>query len=236
MSTKRPFLEVFPTNRAFLPVIHAEDVSGVLYDLQNALKAQANGVFLIGHHIDFAKLCEIYKRAKREAPEFWIGVNFLDLTVYGAQRFARRHLINSGLWVDDAGLVEREEEPAYEARANAQNRVELGWPGLFFGGVAFKYKKPVKDPGRMAKIAKDYVDVVTTSGDATGLPPKIEKIKDMCLALDGHPLAIASGLTPENVRPYVPLTNAFMSSTGVSVNGRLDVDRMRRMVYAIHSG
>lgn len=41
---------------------------------------------------------------------------------------------------------------------------------LYFGGVSFKYQRTLgtKDSGAAAKIAKNYMHVITTSGAGTG--------------------------------------------------------------------
>lgn len=57
----------------------------------------------------------------------------------------------------------------------------------------------------------------TTSGTATGSAPALEKIIAMVQATDG-PLAVASGTTPENVRPYCHYLSDILVATGVSLN------------------
>ena len=50
------------------------------------------------------------------------------------------------------------------------SRESSGWKGLYFGGVAFKAQRLVADElvGKAAAIATRYMDVVTSSGRATG--------------------------------------------------------------------
>ncbi len=57
---------------------------------------------------------------------------------------------------------------------------------------------------------------MTTSGPGTGEAADIDKIRTMKSALGDHPLAIASGITPENVHEYLPYTDCFLVATGVS--------------------
>ncbi len=60
------------------------------------------------------------------------------------------------------------------------------------------------------------MDVVTTSGEGTGIAADIKKIETMWDALnDDAALAIASGVTSENVSNY-PWPNAFLVNTGIS--------------------
>ena len=86
---------------------------------------------------------------------------------------------------------------------------------LYFGGVAFKYQREVRDLEAACRIAREHVDVVTTSGSGTGHVPPVEKISRMKRALGDWPLAIASGITPENVKDYLPVADCFLVSTGI---------------------
>ena len=53
-----------------------------------------------------------------------------------------------------------------------------GWAGLYFGGVAFKKQREVRreDFEHAARVAAPYVDVVTTSGVATGRAADVAKV------------------------------------------------------------
>ena len=73
-------------------------------------------------------------------------------------------------------------------------RAASGWQGLYFGGVCFKKQRPV-DPAlneHSARIARPFMDVVTTSGIATGEATDLTKIADFRRGLGTAPLAIAS--------------------------------------------
>ena len=60
------------------------------------------------------------------------------------------------------------------------------------------------------------MDVVTTSGPGTGWSASVEKIGAMKEALGDFPLAIASGVTPENVTDYLGIADCFLVATGIS--------------------
>ena len=83
--------------------------------------------------------------------------------------------------------------------------------------------------------AVPYVDVVTTSGEGTGLAPDISKIRGMKTAISRHPLAVASGITPENVEEYLPYVDCFLVATGVSIShtelSRSKLQRLMEEVY-----
>ena len=139
----------------------------------------------------------------------------------------------SGIWVDHAGIDERaDEQPLAEEASAARER--SGWTGLYFGGVAFKYQRPVEDLARAARLAVRYMDVVTTSGPGTGIAAAREKIVAMKEAAGGFPLAIASGITPENVGDYLDVADCFLVATGISRSfTELDPIRLRTLIEQV---
>ena len=218
------FKEIFPNKRAVLPVVHVETTRQTLENTYIAKKAQADGVFLISMTgASYKELLEIHKKVRQEFPDFWIGVNCLDLHV----AFVFEHLSQgvSGVWTDNSGISELMEAQDV-AKMVKEEREYSRWKGLYFGGVVFKYQRPVKDVALAARIAKNYMDVVTTSGSATGVAAKIEQIKLMKEAIGDHPLAIASGLTPENVRDY-EMADAYLVASSLLKPGTEEFDSKR---------
>src|SRR5438477_29238 len=67
-----------------------------------------------------------------------------------------------------------------------------------------------------ARAAAASMDVVTTSGPGTGQAAAPDKLRRMKEALGVTPLAIASGVTPENVGGYLPWVDCFLVATGIS--------------------
>lgn len=202
----------FPGQHTFLPVVHVEATEQALRNAKIAADNGADGVFLINHHLLYLDLIEIYQIVRAALPGFWIGLNCLDLG-----RSAIDHILpeTDGLWVDDAGITEGEKPTAVASEFVNRRRIR-GWPGLYFGGVAFKYQKEIKDVATAARLACSYMDVVTTSGAGTGEAADVEKISLMKEAMGDHPLAIASGTTPKNVQEYMPYADCFLVATGIS--------------------
>lgn len=160
-------------------------------------------------------MLRIHGEVMEVVPDWWVGVNFLDLEPEFA--FAELTPTVAGLWVDSAEVDERSsEQVAAERILKAQE--ESGWRGLYFGGVAFKHQRHVNDVAAACGVARRFMDVVTTSGSGAGRPPEVGKIRAMKLALGEFPLAIASGITPENVGDYLGVADCFLVATGISKN------------------
>jgi hypothetical protein len=169
-----------------------------------------------------------------EFPKWWVGVNCLDLEPW--QVFEMMDETVAGVWVDNAGIDERIEAQEIADRVAAA-REKSGWSGLYFGGVAFKGQRPVTDLTRAALLASQYMDVVTTSGSGTGQSAEVTKIKTMKQAIGEAPLAIASGISPQNASRYKEFADCFLVATAISKSwSELDPQRVEELVRRVRSG
>lgn len=191
-----------------LPVIHVADLAQALEQVKVAQDAGADGVWLIGHSMPWWELRQVLDQVRGAHRNFWLGVNFLDLQPHDAMAAADSA---DGVWVDNA----RTHEHGY-AQQVLKVREDLGRTLRYFGGVAFKYQTQPEDLQQATALACQYMDVVTTSGDATGLAAPLQKITLMKEALGETPLAVASGITVENVEGYLPYVDYFLVATGIS--------------------
>lgn len=230
------FKRVFLNQYVILAVIHVIDKNQALQNTHLAFEAGCDGIFLINHDtasVPYFKLLLIQREIHANFPDKWIGINCLDLQPAEAIGLVSGEV--SGIWTDNA-LIDERLDVQKEAEDILQSRIENGWFGLYFGGVAFKYQRPVIDLEKVTLLAKKYVDVVTTSGPATGKSADIEKIKAMKSALGNYPLAIASGITPENVTDYLPFTDCFLVATGISKSfTELDPVLVKRLVKNVRT-
>jgi uncharacterized protein len=206
------------------PVIHVLDRAQTLRNAAHAVRLGAPGIFLINHDFSVADFLPILRAVRADCPDLWIGVNFLAQS--GRVAFpilGQLAADNCGIdayWADDACMDERVTTQS-EAEAIAATRAASGWHGLYFGGVAFKKQRPV-DAGQhehSARIARPFMDVVTTSGVATGQATDLTKIKDFRRGLGAAPMAIASGITPDNAADYAADVDCFLVATGISPPG-----------------
>lgn len=227
------FIETFKRSPVLLPVIHVENETQAIKNAEIALKEGCDGAFLISMRgMKYDGLLKIHNIVKREFPNFWLGVNFLDLDAI--EVFDKLNEDVGGVWVDNAQIYEQLDHQI-EADNIDKSRQESKWDGLYFGGVAFKYQEEVTDPARVAKKAAPYMDVVTTSGIGTGSAPDIDKIARMKSAISDTPLGIASGITPENVSDYKNIADCFLTATSLLIpdTGNFSPQKVRDLVTNI---
>ena len=205
-----------------LPVIHVIDSGQTAANIDKLITAGIKGCFLINHDFDVETFLPIIRSIRATYPDFWLGLNFLGVT--GLDAFpVLASLSDEGCridayWADDARIDERTDDQS-EADAIADMLKNCGWQGLYFGGTAFKKQRPVNpgDYAASARIAGGYMDVVTTSGVATGNAADLGKIATFREALPDKPIALASGITPENAADYSNV-DCFMVATGINID------------------
>ena len=221
------YRKVFPTGKQLFVVVHVESPDQAMQNVATAKENGADGVFLIGHRISHKELTCCYCYVRDRVPDFFVGLNYLDLDNRQSIRLVSQ-LQTEAVWLDDP-------TPIVQLRGWQQ---EMAAERLIvFGGVAFKGQRAVTDPAQAAREAAPYLDVVTTSGDRTGLAPTVEKIQEMKKAIGDVPLAIASGITSDNVAAYLAVgTDCFLVATGISFSfAALDPAKVGALSKIIHN-
>jgi len=183
-----------------IPVIHMVNTNQVMTNIKICLNAGIKKVFLINHHVDIDALLDCALNVKTLHPELWIGVNLLGES---AQDAIKRDLELDGLWCDQSIT------PEYAK----QNRK---FKGVLFGGLAFKYQPQPADLEEACKEAALITDVATTSVAATAKAADISKILTIHEYLDGHPMAIASGVSANNILSYKGLVDYLLVASSIT--------------------
>ena len=235
--TRKRFEAAFGTSCAVLPVIHVLDSDQMSSNMEITAEAGAAGCFLINHDFSVEDFLPLIVEARARFPDIWLGVNLLGY--YADEAFPVLKDLETkgtridGFWADNAGIDEFavEQDVALEID---EARQRSGWDGLYFGGTAFKYHRTVAPEhyGRVAQTAAGFMDVVTTTGPATGKAADPSKIDAFREAVDDYPIAIASGITPENAGLFQS-ADCFIVATGINHPGdfyNIDPDRLRRLL------
>ena len=231
--TRSEFHRLFKSaGPAVTPVIHVVDRDRTLSNISHVIDAGAAGVFLINHDFDVDKFLPILRAVRTACPDLWLGANFLAVTGRDAfpvlGELERDGCPVDAYWADDARIDETGQDPS-EAADIAAVRSASGWTGLYFGGTAFKKQRPVASEyyEDAAREAARFMDVVTTSGLATGEEADDTKITDFRRGVGDRPIALASGITPENAERYADV-DCFLVATGINHPGNFyDIDPER---------
>ena len=232
-----------------IPVLHLSNDVNYLKQVRKVRDAGADGIFLIDHESDTTdRLDEAVQLTKKRAEGFPIGVNYLQI-VNGLAALTHVWLMSQQdpnyikpdmLWADKISSPGHAEylSQIYPNVILPNNTRRADLP-IFFGSTSFKYTvEYTENPELAVSLAKrdePLVDVLVTSGAATGASANPDKIKAIKNAIT-KPLALSSGVTQENVGQY-PGVNVFMVSSSIEtrpMSGRFDIIALEGLIEAVN--
>lgn len=221
---------------AVLPVIHLESEQQAVEETRLATEVGAHGVMLIHHDCDDAMVVSALlavlddaRESGRRAP--WVGVNFLGRSPRSAALYL------DSLGVRGVGAVWSDSSGAEKGRvAVTTSLVSTPSRPLLFGGVRFKGQVHRGTPEEEAAEAfRVGVDVLTTSGTATGIPcdpRQVARIARVAAGLSRQvgsaesatwlrpAVVVASGVTPDNAGDVLRAgADGILVATGIALGG-----------------
>lgn len=186
-------------NTELIPVIHMINENQVLTNVETCLSCGIEKVFIINHQTTSEELIKCATRVKQTYPRLWVGINMLDKYVEDAILYEFEF---DGLWCDQSIKLED-----YKYRK---------FKGMLFTGLAFKYQPQPKDIELACKESILTSDVSTTSGPGTGKAADINKILELRNHLGEHPMAIASGVSVDNIGNYKGVVDYLLVASSIT--------------------
>jgi hypothetical protein len=194
------------------PVIHLGTHRQAMDNALIANTCGCEGVFVISMDGRDAEVIPVARAIKERFPELKVGINLLGSGADEALALS----VQAGLdatWTDTPGVGS---EGSKELGLRLQKALIQAPAHLFFGSVAFKYQKHEDNPGVAAQNAWALGMIPTTSGEATGQAPSVEKLSVMKTAVGSGPLGVASGIDPSNIGELGQHVSHILVSTGIS--------------------
>ena len=211
------------------PVIHVDNLEDTLEDVQLVQDSGCDGVFLISMKGEDEELKLIAGAVRTQFPEFRIGINMLSTDALNGLQVAAG-LDLDAVWSDCPGVNSQGTNTI--AMEVGRFISETATP-IFFGSVAFKYQPHEPEPAVAAAIAHGLGMIPTTSGEGTGKPPSAEKLKAMRAA--GRPLAVASGISSENVLELGKYVTHILIASSINTNDRLDKAKLCEFMAVVNT-
>lgn len=201
---------------SIIAVIHYADDEQAMRNAERAHEAGCHGVLLIHMEGRNALLPPAAHEIRKRWPTLAVGLNLLGEDPARALEIS----IGAGLdmtWTDEQ-LTHSDGRDDEHARAAREVLAQA--PGhVLFAGVAFKHQRHEPDPPGAARRAMALGFVPTTSGAATGIAADPQRIADLRDALGPDaPLAVASGIDPDNAVDFAPNLSHILVATGVSTS------------------
>lgn len=209
-----------------IPVIHHIDTQTTLRNAAICARTGAWGVTLISMDADNSELCALAEVIKYGYPNLKVGVNHLGELAFDS--IAQN--LESDLdftWTDNQ-LVK--DGIASEFAMQCSSLLQ-GKDHLLFSAVSFKYQEKDLDPVRSALKTFELGFVPTTSGAKTGASADLEYLNKLSSIIPVKTLAVASGLTPENVLVQKQYLGFGFVATGVSKDfNNLDENLLKEFI------
>lgn len=238
---------------AVLPVIHLESERQAVEEARLAAEVGAHGVMLIHHDGDDAMVVSALLAVRADARESWrrapwVGVNLLGRSPRSAASYLDGLGVRAAdaLWSDSSG-AEKGRTAVTTSLVSAPSRP------LLFGGVRFKgqtHRGTLEEEA--AEAFRVGVDVLTTSGLATGRPcdpRQVARIARVAAGLsrqvgsgDGAAwfrpaVAVASGVTADNAGDLLRAgADALLVATGIALGGsfyRMDGRKLEALLERV---
>ena len=216
---------------AVIPVIHHLDEATTLAEADLAFRCGADGVFLIAHGEGNDILPYLVKKIEKKHLNWFVGMNLLSETPLVAVERAINIGV-AGVWLDNSGVS----SAGLTEEGEAIKKLHAQHPWLkIFAAVSFKGQPYEIFPAQAAEVALANKFIPTTSGTQTAVAPSVEKISIMAEATQGK-LAIASGMTCENVAQFSPYLSWILVASGISRDEHhLDEDKTREFIKIVEN-
>lgn len=210
------------------PVIHYKDDKTTLSEAELAKRCGADGIFLISHIGHNERLIDLGVKIKNTM-NIRVGLNFLGDDVLSTANIVKENDLDM-VWGDYCGVS----SSGFDGEGidlmqwhNENVHIDI------FASVAFKYQRHDLNPPLAAEMALKGGFIPTTSGSGTGSAPSVDKIRSMSEAVNGV-LAVASGMTCENIEEFKPYLSHILVATGVSKDDyHFDEDKLTLFISKV---
>ena len=187
--------------KRIIPVIHLVNFDQVITNIETCIKLGVNNVFIINHLTEWDDLMITARKVKMRYPNLWVGLNFLDIEPKAILTY---DLPYDALWIDKTLSLDDIKTKEFK--------------GEIFSGLNFKYQKQFYGLflDDAVQLVKQTSTTACTSGAGTGISASTKKIEELKALLGDFPLALASGVSSENIEMYLPFVDTFLVASSIT--------------------
>lgn len=200
----------------------------ILYEYY--VQKKIDGIIIINTNCSLDILFNTLNIMKNKYPDLWIGINILGYNIFEVLNYLTEITMVNGLWIDNSYVTDKDYQNIPEIIIN--HFKNISWDGLYFGGTLFKYIKYSGDTNKICSNSIPYMDIITTSGDGTGIPIEINKLQNIYNIIDNkRPIALASGITSDNIDIIKEYVDIFIVGTYiVDDNYNININNLNLLI------
>jgi hypothetical protein len=172
-----------------------------------------SGIWLMTTNTDIDTIKKIILWTRENYSNFWIGVNLLGESIIKVLKFIKENNPD-GIWIDNShvsgGIIQN------IPNLFIDQLKRMKWNGLYFGGVLFKYIPEIGNRDEIVQNAIEFMDVLTTTGEGTGIAIAQEKLNQVYeITKKKICIGVASGISDENIASIKNKCNIFIVRTSI---------------------
>lgn len=214
--------------KLFLVALHVKDYYQAIIEAAKILTPDgAHGVILVNNGLEISSRKSEYpslfdttlQLKSKVGDAYLVGINPLDLHTTEEAVDALYDYVDSTdgfwpdiLWTDTHPIIERGSDISIP-ESTLFDIKEMN--SAYYGSISFKGQPEPHNLEAVALLASRKFHTVVTSGPGTGQPADVEKIKKMSDIVGQDRLALASGVTIENMYQYFAYVNTFIVGTSL---------------------
>ncbi len=213
--------------KLFLVALHVKSSNQAITEAAKILTPDgAHGIILVNNGMEirsgrseYPSLFDVAVNLKSKVGDkYLVGLNPLDLrTTKEAIDELYASVDTHDLWPD---ILWTDTHPIIEKGSDVYIPESIlfdiqGMNTAYYGSISFKYQPEPHDLEAVALLGSRKFHTVVTSGPGTGQPADVEKIKKMSDIVGVKQLALASGITVENMYQYFAYVNTFIVGTSL---------------------
>ena len=215
-------------SKALLIRIRCEDVEAALENVARIASLVPGVMLTPGGEGGSSTMLTVRDQIRSRHPGLWVGLNFVGYNLYDVGKILMKvEGPLDGLWMDNSYVQPSGPQSVPEMCLDTLSMVPCFTPtSLYFGGVYHKgwhvppdaqwFDDPDDKLEATTAKAIEYMDVVCTSGQDTGVPVSVDKISRMHSVTEGKiKLALASGVMQDNIDALLPFADLFIVGTAV---------------------
>lgn len=207
-----------------------------IQDLENSFNNGADAVVFEGH--DYKKMDDLFTEIRKKYPNHVLGVDFLgpDENLYTYKEtfdLAKKHNLQIA-WTDFSGvdqIKEANDANLHDIQANTSPKI------FYVSGVHMKYSNLIDENKTIEKSALQamgFVDGIILTGPKTGVAADPEKASRVKKVVHDYPVGLASGVSAENIKPFLPYIDFVLVNTSIAdKNHRIIPDKMKALRQAM---
>ena len=204
-------------SKVFFPVLHPKSEEQMEINIAILKTQKPTHIALISNECTSAFLVNSAKKVKAALPYAFLLLNFVGESVYSLFKYLPQISGTvDGIMLDNCMIYQNSDNSDSILKLFIKHMIRAGMNEVvLFGGLYFKYQPHNGDYDVVLPRANHILDIICTSGNATGIAADSAKVKTI-KSKTSVPVALCSGITNENIVEMTNIVDVLMVGTFIN--------------------